>query len=717
MATATLKPSVSAEPMPIRKQVLDAVKLIVDRAIKSDPDTPNVVDNKEEVKDSTLLSGGPLQDCEFGLILLLVCDWLAEEFFASIDRLAFQKIILSLTDRTVNGVLSRKQNYGGGRGNHAAFFTGEPYTQYARGKKYSANLDAAMITIAFLALAVTRFNDQLVTRDLRIQDKDVKFPDSVKNQRDAVLYVILKGLEYAWDCRVINNSKFAGFTCDPESNAANASDGSLEHEKDRLFFTWTACETINDMIAWRKAYLDQQASFAPPKETILSLKSAIGRLEGVLNEAAAWCQDSFLETFEKFEPEDPKDLVDEVRGLAIDKALDARLASQISKLEISVQHVYHLSQYAAIRSLVPQRVSSQEVNTIIDKLDLLVSTSIIGSRLDESSHPELFRTLTRQYSLGKSNPDPYTDDAWYPLVVRSLAGLLTRTLDEIDKRFSESEVLSLTLTFQRALKGHVKNLLDRRPKGGKEGPDGKLWSFAGGQPYVLYATQRTIFALMKYEEFLSAVDSFLARRKKSDDGKTDDLPTLMARKLSENYFLPVIRDLLSHMPPLSPTMGAISSNGQPGQDLSLPEESWAARVVRDWLTRFTDDFKKSQVAAMLRQRAQSLKLIKKYAEGYQPSENLPQRKKDNARGQLQELKGQYERICRFGSVGQKLSQLAVWEDEDLIAILFEHVFQEYIQRSIGDFLRSDSIELWKLIHDAKDRQDNISNIDGAATVL
>lgn len=129
-----------------------------------------------------------------------------------------------------------------------------------------------------------------------------------------------------------------------------------------------------------------------------------------------------------------------------------------------------MSQYAAIRSLVPESITPNEVGNVIDKLDLLVQTSILDSRLDDADHPVLYRTLTRSYSLGNSNPEAYKDDAWYPLVVRSLSGLLSRTLQDIGTQLSRQEVLALTLTFKKSLQNHVRKMIERRPSGGESGP-------------------------------------------------------------------------------------------------------------------------------------------------------------------------------------------------------------------------------------------------------
>lgn len=787
--------------VPIRKQVIDAIKVMFRRAIQHGADSPEINDKKTLL--NFLPSGGPVQDCEFGMILLLAREWFRNEafeseFFENINIVHFEKAIGSLVKRTVERVLVRMEVDERGGGKHAAFFTGEPYSQYREKGliKYSANLDAAMTTIGFLALAVEQFDNQLAKVEHEFGQLDL--PYWVKNIRDSALFVIREGLIYAQECRIVTNNKFQGFTCDPESNTESPEDGNLASDEDRLFFTWIACETITDLIAWRDSYLCGHLSILPPKQALDEVKSLISDLEVTLHQATDWCYERFFLEWEKFEPEDPSELVRQIGQLA-GKKMSPKQKERLEQMEKKIQHVYHMSQYAGVRSLAPERLLLQEVHTIIDKLDGLVSISIIGSGLDESERPDLLATLTRKYSLGKSSKESHIEDAWYPLVVRSLSGLLSRILSEAGKRFSRSDVLSLTLTCQRSLETHVRNLLDRRPQGGKDGPDGKLWSFAADQPYVLYATQRTILALMRYADFLKAVDEFstgwtnpdtqreelsmAAARKLVDDhfrpmireslsqiqtsatastatvGKSgselpaseeslwtehfvpnwlklfaeysvpptdsspknlpdiviqeEELLTLMARKLADDYFRPLIKEILSQIPESPP---CTLTDGQSGMGLPLPEESWATRVVRDWLVSFTGDFKKSQVPAMLRQRAQSLKLIKKYAEGYQPSESLPRRKRDNARDQLQELRVQYERICQSGDLGQKLSHLAAWEDEDLISILFEHVFQEYVQRSIGDFLRSDSIALWKLIDDAKDRLDNISKIGGEATV-
>ena len=570
----------------LRKRVIDAIEVMFNRAVEHGADDPEPMDAKDDVKDNKLNPSGPLQNCEFGLALLLVRDWLGDAFYSNIDKATYETVMVALVNKTVRRVLLRNQSDRGGGGEHAAFFTGEPYTEFSKGQNFSANLDAAMITLAFLAPAVSQFNAQLVGRDhgLEVQE-DRPLPDWVRSLRDAALYVIQEGLEYAQQCRVINNNTFLGFTSDPESNAAARENGSLEDE-DRLFFTWTACETINDLILWRDAYLTGKTSESIPKQAVDRLVVLIDELKKTLLNAARWCEGQFLEKIEAFEPPENKKLVTDIGNMRIGAALTPQQQADVDEMAKKVQHVYLMSQYAAIRSLVPESITPNEVGNVIDKLDLLVQTSILDSRLDDADHPVLYRTLTRSYSLGNSNPEAYKDDAWYPLVVRSLSGLLSRTLQDIGTQLSRQEVLALTLTFKKSLQNHVRKMIERRPSGGESGPDGKLWSFAGDQPYVLYATQRTIFALITYEKFLVAVDQF--EKEVPDVEKREEEFSMIFAKQFMEFFRPAIKQMISQLP--SPgTDGAISTANATAVG-DLPAEPWAAIPIRTWLESLTKDF-------------------------------------------------------------------------------------------------------------------------------
>ncbi|HJQ25461.1 MAG TPA: hypothetical protein VKA60_16190 [Blastocatellia bacterium] len=699
----SLKPS-DLDLAPIRKLAADAIEEMFKRAVQNDPADPDIQDAKDEVKDNKLLPNGPLQDCEFGMALLLVRDWLGEGFFASVERDKFAKAIPALVERTVKRLLLRNQSDRGGGGEHAAFFTGEPYTEYARGKNFSANLDAAMITLAFLAPAVTQLNEQLAGLDHNLQPNEVALPDWVKNLRDAALYVILDGLNYAKQCRVVHDKTFLGFTCDPESNAQNPKDGGLSNDEDRLFFTWTACETINDMIVWRDGYLMAQLPTPPPAQAVTRLTELINDLRGTLLDAAQWCQGCFLERFEAFEPRETKEIVREVERLRVGAALEREQSDRVKAMAGSVQHVYHLSQYAAIRSLVPERITPKEVRTLIEKLDPLVTKFILLSGLDDAEHAALYRSLTREYSLGSSNQEPYKDDAWYPLVVRSLSGLLSRTLNDIGTQVSRSEALALTLTFQRSLESHVKNMIERRPKGGESGPDGRLWSFAADQPYVLYATLRTIFALIKYEEFLVAVDKF--QREEPDAAKKEEELAMILGRQFADYFRPAIKEMVAQFSLVAVEPRTVPSAGR--LDIALPDEPWAADALYSLLAHLVEDFKRSRVAQILPQRAQQLILARDTAVNNPTTEGMPRT--------LQAVKNRVDEILKFPQAGEQLAKLETWDARAVTGVLFENLLEEYFKhpnRSFSDLLNpldplNTPAELLKLIEKARVAQDTFN---------
>jgi hypothetical protein len=710
-----------SELAPVRRQAIDAVKVMFDRAVEHYPKSLEIADNKEDVENTTLSSGGPLQDCEFGMILLLVREWLGDGFLddSGIPSEKFDWVITSLVESTISRLLKPNlKNEGGGGGKRTAFFTGEPYTQHSRGKKYSANLDAAMIVLSFLALAVKHLDEPLSQASHSLQLRDVELPGWVKSQRDVALHIIIEGLRYATECRVVPGDKFIGFTCDPESKRERPTDGCLEEDVDRLFFTWTACETINDMIGWREDYLAPRSAALPPL-AVSELNHLIGDLQTTLHQAADWCANVFLEKFKNLELPDPTDLVAKIDELGVDGVPSVDQQYSIDQLKTIVQNVYHLSQYAAIRSLVPQKIELHEVKTISDKLDVLVKQSIIGSKLDEARNPKLFSTLTREYNLGKSNLDPYVDDAWYPLVMRSLSGLLARTLDDFGSRFSRREVFELTVSFRRSLQEHFRNMIKRRPVGGSVGVDGKLWSFVSGQPYVLYATQRTIFALMKYEEFLTAVEDF-QKEEPDAEKKEAELAMIFARQFSE-FFKPAIRELLAQATP-PPVVAAILPPTDP-LDIPLPEEPWAAEVIRRWLGSVTEDFKESQIANTVDTMASRLRLVEINAKGYIPSEELNQpkneRKRNGALEQWDVLNKEYEKIRESGELGKRLSDLENWEASELKLILFDHLIRNYLRRfrTIEKLLKDEPTEEWKLIQEAIQTQENISKLDPTGSLL
>jgi hypothetical protein len=114
----------------IRKLATDAVTVMFNRAVEFDPDTPVVEDKKIELL-LPLPSKGALQDCEFGVILLLVRAWIGNDLFASIDCSVFHRVVKSLVKRTVNRLSDPLELDEGGNGNHIAFFAVVPiHAQY-----------------------------------------------------------------------------------------------------------------------------------------------------------------------------------------------------------------------------------------------------------------------------------------------------------------------------------------------------------------------------------------------------------------------------------------------------------------------------------------------------------------------------------------------------------------------------------------------------------
>lgn len=715
---------------PIQKQIVDATREMFDRALSAVPEGAEVTDelltiadSKSEIEtDPRLAASGPLQDCEFGMILVLARDWCSggggeKDFFNSAR---FEQVVCVLVKRVVDRVfqvdknLARGDKGGEGKkkqdGRPTAFFTAEPYTKYTDQKVrfpyYSANLDAAMITIAFLAPAISQYNERLVGYDY----KPPGLPDWVHNLRDAALYVILDGLHYALDCQIIANRKCQGFTCDPNTRDKFPEDGGFGpnsgRENDRLFFTWTACETIRDVAEWRDSYLKNLPPTPPPKAAVDELTPLIQQLEESLLQSANWCKSNFYKDFENFEVPDTAHLVK--------LGWSAETEDQINQMERDVLHVYHLSQYAAIRSLAPEGVTLEEVRTVSDKLDSLVTDAIMDSDLDAADDPALFRTLTRKYWLGTSNPGFYIDDAWYPLVVRSLSGLLSRTLSGIGRKYSRTDVDDLTKAFEDNLKNHVDNLLERRPEGGSDGPDGKLWSFAINQPYVLYATQRTVFALMTYGDFLTEVARFRTDLAYSINpigsvvpgSLRQELSLRAARKLADTILDPIIDELLQVARVSAGVAPAAAGNGS---GVLLPDEPWAAGTIRDVVGLFTTEFEEQRFAERLRQRANILIYFRETIAKHPLPEPLPNPLPSNYSKPLVACHKVWEEIRNVDHIGQQL-ETSGWTLEAVTRILFEHLFREYVSLPEGSLdavlNREKPDNLWKLIDRAQKNQDS-----------
>lgn len=587
----------------IEGQVSAALTEMFRRAIKDGA----VLDRKNEVKGKGDLElDGLVQDCEFGMILLLGRSWLRQRNAIPQqlgDETAVRGLIVKLVSDSVTSLLARKQSDVGRDSGKDVFFSGAPYTRIALPNKkegYSANLDSAMLVLGFLAPALKEYHAELAAIAAPVAPAPW-----THNLRDVALYVCMAGVDYATDCQV-RLTAFSGFSCDPNSKVDDTEPPKpYLDEYDRLFFTWTASETIRDLLEWEGSL--KEIAEGVPAEDVTTLSSGILGLKKTIEEAALWCKDKFLERLRNLKT---MDVAAVIALLEKNDNWGEEQDEMVENVRKHVQHVYHLSQYAAIRSLYPAQVTLQEVNDICDRLDVLVSNDILKSKLDElQPDSPLFTTLTRSYKLGKSTKEKitYDDDAYYPLVVRSMAALLTRTMDRLVQNTTREDIKSVVNLFRRALQIHYQNLIERRPG---DAADRDLWSFARKQPYILYATQRTIFALLAYADFLERMDRF-DEQSDSDEILEADVKNLLGRELVENVFGRAVKEIVSMAMTRAMARRGVTEvvaaplPSVPAGTVPMPNASWASEVFIDWLKTVTIDFERDGFVDYMVASAQS----------------------------------------------------------------------------------------------------------------
>lgn len=708
-----------SEPMlrRIEEAVTKALNLLLERATQDDE--IHIVDHKSWYVSAP--DEGPLQDCEFGMILVLGREWLQEKrgrLSGKIgDEEEVERVIVELVqriaDRALAGPKGKELDAGGGLEGSPVFFTGAPYTSYVKQRKdaFSSNLDAAMITLGFFVPALKMHNEALRNTGLEglREDARAKLPEFVDSLRDAALFICNEGIEYALQCRVQDNDRFDGFSSDPGSTTPGE-DSFLDRPEDRLFFSWTACESISDLVEWREEYLerieDQVAS-----ELLATIRRGIGELEGALQATGNWCEKTFENRFRTKKHILVSDLVERVLGGGEYED------TELDDLRDFAHHVYHISQYASIRSLVPELTTTREVREIFEWLHVLVADDIRGSQLDGTKHDDLFSILVRNYKLGSGEPREYTDDAWYPLVVRSLAGLLSRTIRDIAMRGNRKEVVELAIEYRRTLQDHVEKMLARRPgdrdETEKEDPAvvSSLWSFLGNEPYILYATQRTIFALICYGDFLIKVDEFVGPVGPDGGEEPDETPEaklyrLLSTTLSETLIGPAVQEFLRRLASLADASTTVA----------LPAEEWAAATIGAWLVDFAKIFHDCQAAESLEQQADRLRAARDYANRYRPSNSLRGNKKKGAEENSRELREQIEKIENLPDMREKLHQQDQWTKELLVPILFKSTFLELVgpPERLREFMGTDRTSIGKMIESAVDLHKSLRELDPGA---
>jgi hypothetical protein len=689
----------------IDSHILKAVNELIRRAYADGDGEPQIEDRKEK-KDGP--ASGTVQDCEFGLMVLTAREWLSRQGRLEGDLgkpEVVKGLVIALVHRTVERITNTNVvDFSGGElKGSPVFFSGDPYTaitvlQGTRKREvFSANLDAAMLIIAFLAAALEEFDDELDGIEFSGNEDIVK--GGIKTLKTAALLVIKEGLLYASQCRVYEKDQLVGYTCDPMRSTAGDVPGSNE-EYDRLFFSWTTCETIHELSNWAP-YLDSvEASNAAPT-FVKEIKLLLDGLQQDLKKISSWCLGFFLDRFRNdLQPSQVPEvgrIVLEIGKLGEVQKPSPKQEGDLSDLGKYVTHVYHLSQYAAIRSIEPLDISLGEVSNIINLLDTIVG-QILSSGLDAATHPRLFETLTRNYRLGSSNQQLYKDDAYFPLVVRSLSGLLSRTLTTLGAVATREKVTALVLEFRRSLRTRYDNLIERRPEPGMPG-DEDLWSYAAGRPFVLYATQRTVFSLLEYAKFVQAMEEWERSSSKVVPIERIELEVreLLVKSFADVLIGPVIERFIKSAPFLKEVSNLpMSGDGQGVQtQLPLPEPKWTHSAILSLLAEFKVEFEgQKQIYEVLKQRANSLvefrtKLHEARAKSSNPKVARVAKTMEGSMTNLLKTKGFHH-----------LDETNAWEADTLIPVLFDYLFRQFVSTSEPLAAQLSRAPLWETIESA-----------------
>jgi hypothetical protein len=706
--TSAAVPSPGGEDNIIQKidgYILKAVNELIRRANADGDGEPQIEDRKER-KDGP--ASGTVQDCEFGLMVLTAREWLKGRGRLEGD-LGKPEVVKTLVIALVQKTAERITNYtnvvdfsGGELKGSPVFFSGDPYTAITvlqgtrRREVFSANLDAAMLIIAFLAAALEEFDADLGGIEFNGNEEIVK--RGIKTLKNAALLVIKEGLLYASQCRVYEKDQLVGYACDPMRSKAGAVPGSNE-ENDRLFFSWTTCETIHELSNWAP-YLDSiEASDAAPA-FIKEMKLLLDGLQQDLKVISDWCLGVFLDRFRNdLQPSQVPEvgrIVIEIGKLGEVQKPSPKQEEDLSDLGKYVTHVYHLSQYAAIRSIEPLNISLGEVSDIISLLDTIVG-QILSSGLDAATHPRLFETLTRNYRLGSSNQQLYKDDAYFPLVVRSLSGLLSRTITTLGTVATRDKVTALVLEFRRSLRTRYDNLIERRPEPGMPG-DEDLWSYAAGRPFVLYATQRTVFSLLEYAKFVQAMEEWERSSSKPVPIERIELEVreLLAKSFAEVLIGPVIERFIKSAPFLrgTPSLPAPPGDGQGVQlQLPLPEPKWTHLTISSWLADFKAEFDGGQpkIFDVLSLRAG---ILVEFRGKLQEARRLPTNPKMARIVKIME--GAMDDLLKIRGFS-RLEETNDWEKSTIVPVLFDHLFREFVSSPEPLAAKLAAAPLWEII--------------------
>ncbi|MFX0132746.1 MAG: hypothetical protein ACFFDN_03780 [Candidatus Hodarchaeota archaeon] len=483
-----------------------------------------VIEDEKFKVDSELPAEGIMQDCEFGMIMIATRKFLIDNNFlkpTKSETEKFEKLIQKIVRKTILRTLVKEDIDSKGKLDKSPiFFSGYPYDRQKKGiVYYPANLDAAMLIVGFLMLATENYNN-ILNEEIDLKDRPKTLPDYATTLHNISIYIISVGIEYAHSCIVVVGKEAKGFSCDPTS-VVNPKGEIILSDVDRLFFTWTASETINDFRDWNK-YLRQLSPPIPVSEISKNINSLIAQLQPNI----VWCHDTF---FERFKSLRSLQEIEDVAKLISNKEFGNAQLQYGDQLKEHFDHVYHLPQFATIKSISTEELDYQnEIKIIIDKIKFLITKDLENSKILDvklEDDPDLFFTLTREYELGNIGEKGYKDDAFYPLIVRSISGLLLSHCKRNSTDGRCNEVFDEQFKFLDYL---INKMIDMRPTDGD-----KLWSIAEGVPFILYGTQRTMYALITTYDLLEILDKNL---NKTDDIIISEIKQALANSIATNLF-------------------------------------------------------------------------------------------------------------------------------------------------------------------------------------
>ncbi|MBN2082123.1 hypothetical protein JW859_07935 [bacterium] len=731
-----------------------------------------VEDAKEEIKSGTV------QDAEFGIAivsgrnLLLRHNQLQRfrDYDAQKEQQIVNDVLFVLTKRVLRNLFNAPYQLYSEPENQALFFVGDPYAYYReKGKsaKTGQNIDAAMLTISFLSYACVEIDAILNSypkQHFIDDDKDIKDVLAGKlegieceNLHELCLFVIDYGLTYAKQCMVRSgggDGSFVGFAPDPDTaklcnehsdvlvqidreeiSKQDTSIPKVVDKFDRLFYTYSVMETIEDLKRWSDSYLSEILSNTAlgkeKSELVRSIQTQVEWLRLRASEAFIWTNDMLGQylagdgsgglgsSFKDKYGLDLAEIVNQVHsleteylkeGVPQEKELNRKIDEEIAP---HVQQVFYLSHLLAVRSMTIANLDVDDTLQLIKSTHKIMQEDVIASGLDNTLHGDLARSLQRKYSFGSSLDILLIDDACVGLVFRGIAGVILRIIQSAKHRESAgfkafiNEALEIVESEYDALVNrHPAVIHDFKPdrsalgsanlyaeiSGSKWGmrsveTDRRLWSFMDGGPYVLYATQRTILAMLVLSDLLDEYEDYLGRG--SVDVIQNRIKDTLTKSLAEALVAPlmstVMDDLAKQVQNWAGSLVKPAAEAKPQAPVSalptwIEEPAWLNEIVHGWLRGEVDEFVEElsgkQVKDLIKQKASILFNYRSaYLENTDDSSSKAALKK--------EYKARWSEILKDEIVGENLKRMheseGLWTEENVREELLRNVLVSFLK--------------------------------------